>query len=344
MSSPNKISVADHVLGKLFGKRSLRPVFILFLSCLILTPAVQAAVYKWVDENGNVQFSDHPQGQGAKEIEIQQATPAPRSSSKGGVSRFKSHDDRLLEAIRAGEPIEVKHSIEDGADVAGHEGKSRPVYVAIAAQQGESLKVLLNYGADANKAADNGLSPLHMSARSGCAACATTLIDHGALVNAPDESGMTPLALAAKSGHAETAEVLLAHGAEVDYRDFNGLSPLFHAVDKAHPDVAALLLAQGADQRIRATNGLTLLMAAARNGDEATLQQLLQKGARVDARDNRGSTPLLEAVASGSVRCVQLLMEAGAKATERNAKGETALEIARSSFKLQLYPLLEPKQ
>ena len=55
-------------------KSSVSFIFLLLMSSLLITPvlAQEAAVYRWVDENGNVHFSDMPRNKNAKLFFVRQ--------------------------------------------------------------------------------------------------------------------------------------------------------------------------------------------------------------------------------------------------------------------------------
>ena len=71
---------------------------LLILPILILPIAVQASVYKWVDENGKVHYGDQPKvSQPAVEMSIDDTSPA-LSPSNDGMSREEKRE-RLLESM-----------------------------------------------------------------------------------------------------------------------------------------------------------------------------------------------------------------------------------------------------
>jgi ankyrin repeat protein len=76
-----------------------------------------------------------------------------------------------------------------------------------------TMRVLLNGGADANKANADGATALREAARHGNIAGAQLLLERGAEVNRRDKTGSTPLSLALKAGYNEVAALLLRKGA-----------------------------------------------------------------------------------------------------------------------------------
>lgn len=104
-------------------------------------------------------------------------------------------------------------------------------------------KLLLEYGAKVNAAADNeqGVMPLHSAVAGGHLEIARLLLDRRALVNAKQEGGFTPLHGAAQNGQIEMIELLIERGADVSLADDDGHTPHDLAVAAGHTEAAALL-------------------------------------------------------------------------------------------------------
>ncbi|MBE6417935.1 MAG: hypothetical protein E7033_05660 [Akkermansiaceae bacterium] len=79
-------------------------------------------------------------------------------------------------------------------------------------------RLLLLCGADANKAAPDGCTPLHHAAQSGHTDCLDILIRHGADINAPNKTGQTPLLLAEQYKNTDCVTALIAAGADAERR------------------------------------------------------------------------------------------------------------------------------
>lgn len=77
------------------------------------------------------------------------------------------------------------------------------------------------------------------------------LLQSGADVNARDRYGQTALMLAAHRGHAAIVEVLIEHGADLDVTAKYALSALMLAVIGGHAEIARMLVQAGADRRLQ---------------------------------------------------------------------------------------------
>lgn len=71
------------------------------------------------------------------------------------------------------------------------------------------------------------------------------LIDHGADVAMQDETKSTPLHLASSLGSTETVRLLIEHGADVTARDTNHRTPLHLAASLVSTETAALSIRHG---------------------------------------------------------------------------------------------------
>ena len=78
------------------------------------------------------------------------------------------------------------------------------------------LKLLMDAGANPNKADNHKMTPLHYAAMYGSAEVVKTLLDKGAEPNSTDENGWTPLHYATKwvGGRTEVIQALLDGGAD----------------------------------------------------------------------------------------------------------------------------------
>ena len=104
---------------------------------------------------------------------------------------------------------------------------------------------------------------------------ARLLLDTGADVNRADEYGMTPLYIACAKGHVNVARLLLDNGAAVDRANsFNGWTPLFIACWNGRVAAARLLLEKGAEVDRTNEDGETALDAAKYQGHSAVVALL----------------------------------------------------------------------
>lgn len=88
------------------------------------------------------------------------------------------------------------------------------VFEAVRSNSMGCLQLLINRGAELNRTAASGMTPLHLAAMKDHVQGLTKLIRAGADINSGYRSGVTPIHVAAERGHAQCLKVLLDHGAD----------------------------------------------------------------------------------------------------------------------------------
>jgi ankyrin repeat protein len=167
------------------------------------------------------------------------------------------------------------------------------------------------------------------------------LLEKGADVNAKGNTGRTALMEAALEGYTDTVRTLLEKGADVNAKDNMGWTPLFWAAFSRRTDTVRALLEKGADVNAKNKYDDTPLIHAAYAGDTDTVAVLLEKGADVNAKDDMGRTALIEAARQGRTETVRALLEVGADVTTRDKEGETALSKAEKHSYSDVIALLK---
>jgi ankyrin repeat protein len=196
---------------------------------------------------------------------------------------------------------------------------------AVRTQTADVVATLLEANPDATVVRDQaGSTLLHHAAGFGSGDTMRLLVDAGADVNAKNRRGSTPLHWAI---HDEAkVRLLLAHGANVNATQTERRTPLYLASMLGNGlATVKLLLDSGADPGIATANGMTPLMAAAVRGDVQTMRLLVGAKAAVNAKNGAGETSLMFAATSGSPDAVEFLLDRGADARLRSKRNETAL-------------------
>jgi serine/threonine protein kinase len=153
--------------------------------------------------------------------------------------------------------------------------------------------------------------PLIIAARNGEIDTVKKLIDGGADVNVKGKMGETPLIRASTAGRTDVIKELLAAGADINARDNEGKTALMDLFWWGRTDVVKILLAAGADVNARDNDGKTALMYAASYGRADSVKELLAAGADASLKDEDGKTAFMHAVESRRNDVVELLKAAG---------------------------------
>lgn len=182
----------------------------------------------------------------------------------------------------------------------------------------EEVQRLLMAGADVNRAAPYGGTPLATAAYNGHTACVNALLRaKGIDVNKADKNGETPLNLAVFQGHTDCMTALIRAGADVNKGEKNGITPLIQAAFRGRADDMLALLKAGANANQTAKVGMTPLHVAAQQGHASCVKRLLRvPGIELNTENKEGKTPLDVAK---NTEIKQLLLHAGG----RPGKGKT---------------------
>ena len=233
--------------------------------------------------------------------------------------------------------LDASNSDIDDQDYAG----KTPLCWAASRPDTNTVKILLDYGANPVLGDRRGQTPLHYCAGSGtaeslalvaeeivkCARRASSLsmasstgtadLNTGLYVDVKDIKGRTPLNFAVRMNFHKHTEVLLKYGAALEMRDSTSphRTPLLHAVYWNSHNILPLLLQAGCDITYVDGDGYSLLHYAAKFGDYQTLRilsQSLNGKLDIEKRNKDGQTAL-DVFAAGNGRCVCEDAAAGAR-------------------------------
>lgn len=121
-----------------------------------------------------------------------------------------------------------------------------PLGLAIFFNHGQLARELIARGADVNAAAENAqrVAPLHAAAAVCDRETMRLLLERGADPNARQQADFTPLHGAASRGDREAVALLLAHGADRNAKSADGKTPADVARERGYPSVAEFLASQ----------------------------------------------------------------------------------------------------
>ncbi|HEY0372380.1 MAG TPA: ankyrin repeat domain-containing protein [Thermoanaerobaculia bacterium] len=134
----------------------------------------------------------------------------------------------FAEACALGDEARVRELLANDPSVLNTRGADGfpPMPMAIFFGHGALARWLIEQGADVNAAAENPqrVSPVHAAAATCDRDTMRVLLDRGADPNARQQMDYTPLHGAASRGDTEMAKLLLAHGADAEARASDGMT------------------------------------------------------------------------------------------------------------------------
>ena len=156
----------------------------------------------------------------------------------------ETKDGRTALVIAAGRehPAPVRRLLKAGARVEGRSDKFTALTQAVRAGLHETARLLLDAGADPNRAAADGRRPLMLAARGGHDAIVQLLLDKGADINGRNgDDGSTALMWAANNGLKNMVEYLVGRGADPSIKANDGWTAGEAARMAGHVDIANTL-------------------------------------------------------------------------------------------------------
>ena len=173
------------------------------------------------------------------------------------------------------------------------------------------------------------VSALSLAASSGHCETLKALLQVGANIDAHDIEGYTALMGAAMWGHSACVTALIDSGASVDHQNVQGQTAAMHAAYYGNTHALETLLQNGAFLEHRSESGQTPLIAAARSGSTECVQLLATRRANLENTDHDDWTPFMAAAEKGHIAVVKLLITLGVNLHATNSRGENALAIAK---------------
>lgn len=158
-----------------------------------------------------------------------------------------SYAFNLFEAAALGVTERVQELLNNDPSLlnsASPDGYS-PLGLASFFGQMETVKFLVEKGADINQSSTNGwqVSPLHSAVAARSLDIVTYLLENGAEVNALQQHGFTPLHAAAQNGDADMIKLLLEHQADINATTASGETAMEIALKCNHTEAAHMFVA-----------------------------------------------------------------------------------------------------
>ncbi|CAI7618979.1 unnamed protein product [Penicillium glandicola] len=269
------------------------------------------------------------------EILIQQNADVNLKDSRGRTPLYKAvffnHVAAVQQLLQAGAD---PNTTEIGSELPEQYGQT-PLFSAALNGDDSVLKLLLDYGADADCKDSFGETPLCRSAEGGWETCVKMLLDKGANATHKSDIDHTPMMWVFGGDVSDSTHFKISRRRITwSLNDFSS--------DKEA--VTRMLLDRGADPNTRVRNGRSILSVAAEDNSISLVTLLLERGADPNVRDRYGRTPLMDATVRGSRGVVSALLESPTINRDITDEfGRTALIEASKRGETGILSLLSPE-
>jgi len=219
----------------------------------------------------------------------------------------------------------AKLLLENDADITNEKIATtiHPLVPAVASENFEIVKLLIEYGIDVNAKDSRGKTAIFAIQSKKMA---QLLINNGANINIRETgSGRTILFNFIRRGNLDLVELLIENGADINIKNKSDSTPLFSAISKKREDIIRLLIESGVNVNLQGERGYTPLAMAALWENLEVIELLIKNGADVNAQDNSGDTALFYA---RNKAVAKSLIEHGADVNAENYFGPTSFTVA----------------
>ena len=155
-------------------------------------------------------------------------------------------------------------------------------------------------------------------------------IEYGADVNMPAKNGMIPLNIATSKANELQLQIMMMKtmGLDVENPEIQDKlkANLFREMSRMR-ELAQMLIDAGADVNRESTLGTPLMNAATNAWNAEIVQLLIDADADLNKTDKNGRTALFYAASGGNDDIVALLIDAGADTSIKDKEGKLYLDI-----------------
>lgn len=157
-------------------------------------------------------------------------------------------------------------------------------------------------------------------------------IEYGADVNLPAANGMLPLNIATSKANEMQLQILMMKTLGLDVTEpqvQESLKENLYREMSRMAQMARLLIENGADVNRESTLGTPLTNAVTNAWNMEIVEMLLKAGADPNRQDKNGQTPLFYAAAGGNDDIVALLLKSGADPDIKDNAGKVYLDVEK---------------
>lgn len=266
--------------------------------------------------------------------EVKKLLRTYESRSILSITRDKEEYSFLLKAVTLKYPLITKLLLDKFKKVKFQALIGRPLlFTAVENQDIETVRVLLDHGADANfkqyvskdeKA--KSYTVLHTAVKQGDLEIVKLLVNHGADVNLKDENGTASVHTAFEGKFFEILMFLVDNGADIDVKNRREDTLLHTALKNESWEMAKYLIEKGADVNIHRKYCDTPLYTALYNPRLEIVKLLVAKGANINSHSHLGRYPIHNAIRK--LEILKYFLEMGVDINALDYRKNTPLLLA----------------
>ncbi|WQF88440.1 Putative ankyrin repeat-containing domain superfamily [Colletotrichum destructivum] len=248
----------------------------------------------------------------------------PRWTPRHNASGNPSLKTSLIAAVHGKNHKLVEQLLDRG--VSPDTGPDQHVLVdSVLCQDAESVRLLLLFGADANSADKDGITPLFAAVEMNSLEMARTLLKYGADPNLSAGASLeSPLAIAVIDVKVDFVHLLLTYGGDPNHIMANGNTVLIASMNKTTPKkLVDLMLDYGSDPNVKNREGKTALFETIMAARVDLLGALLDHG----ANPNLPGPKHMLWPATYQAPCLKVLLARGADSKKAPGNMELAVSI-----------------
>jgi ankyrin repeat protein len=219
--------------------------------------------------------------------------------------------ESLCVACCEGEVGRARQILLSGVDVNWQSQGFKPAYVACQNGRTECLSLLINHGAQLDKAHNTGTTPAIIACENGHTECLSLLINHGTQLDKANNGGFTPAYIVCQNGRTECLSLLINHGTQLDKATNESATPAYIACQFGHTECLSLLINHGTQLDKADNEGVSPAYIACQNGHTECLSLLVNHGVDCSKTRDDGSGPIHMACENGHFECVNGLLDRG---------------------------------
>jgi ankyrin repeat protein len=223
-------------------------------------------------------------------------------------------DEIFLDAIENRRKTVVPLLLEKGVDVNAQNKSGTALQFAINEGDTATIKILLSHpdiDVNALGKTNAGITALRTAVAYENMDIVKQLLNLGADVNQPSDGSLC-LTRAVQNGNMEMINLLLDYGAGINASLPHQNSALMAACAEGNEALVQFLLDRGADINLWVPRQGDALQAAAHKGNESIVKLLLARGANAKSREGRHGSCLECAIMAKNPALTRLLLDAGA--------------------------------